>query len=387
MGELKRTSLHQVQLEAGAKLVPFAGWEMPLHFGSQIAEHQAVRDAAGVFDVSHMAQVDVIGEEAEAFLRYLLVGDVGTLEPGRALYSLALNESAGILDDLMVYRTVGATHASPDSEAPEGGRGMPRPYEDGHQSQSHPRFRIVFNASTREKLANWLEIHGERFAAEVHFRDDLAMLAIQGPSAIGLAEEAIGGKLATLDKFSVTEVGESLVARTGYTGEDGVEIMMPGTASIELWNRLGELGIHYCGLGARDTLRLEAGLNLYGQDMDESTHPLESRLGWTVAWNPDDRDFIGRKRLQEIAEVGSERELKGIRLMDKGVMRPGSEVETPSGRGVVTSGSYSPSLGYSIGLARVPAGVKGEVRVIIRGVPREARVVSPRFISMLRREK
>ena len=356
MGELKRTPLYQVQLEAGAKLVPFAGWEMPLHFGSQIAEHQSVRNAAGVFDVSHMTQVDLMGAEAEAFMRYLLVGDVGALERGRALYSLALNESAGILDDLMVYR-VG----------------------DG--------FRIVFNASTREKLANWLEVQGKRFAAKVRFRDDLAMLAIQGPSAIGLAEEAIGENLATLDKFSVTEIGESLVARTGYTGEDGVEIMMPGTAFIELWNRLGELGVHYCGLGARDTLRLEAGLNLYGQDMDESTHPLESRLGWTIAWSPDDREFIGRERLQEIADKGSERELKGIRLMDKGVMRPGSEVETPSGPGVVTSGSYSPSLGYSIGLARVPAGVKGGVRVIIRGVPREARLVSPRFISMLRREK
>lgn len=356
MGGLKRTALHQVQLEAGAKMVPFAGWEMPLHFGSQIAEHQSVRHAAGLFDVSHMTQVDITGAEAKPFLRYLLVGDVDGLEPGRALYSLALNESAGILDDLMVYRV-----------------------EEG--------FRIVLNASTREKLANWLQIHAQQFAAEVRFRDDLAMLAIQGPSAVRLAEEATGEKLAALGKFSATKVGTSLIARTGYTGEDGVEIMMPATASVELWRSLGKLGVHYCGLGARDTLRLEAGLNLYGQDMDESTHPLESRLGWTVAWRPDERGFIGRTRLQEIAEEGSERELKGIRLMDKGIMRPGSEVETPSGPGVVTSGSYSPSLGYSIGLARVPAGVTGEVRVIIRGIPRAARLVSPRFLSMLRPEQ
>lgn len=356
MGELKRTPLYEAQRDSGAKLVPFAGWEMPLHFGSQIAEHQSVRNAAGVFDVSHMTQVDVKGEEAETFLRSVLVGDVGVLEEGRALYSLALNEAAGILDDLMVYRL-------------------------------QTGFRIVFNASTRQKVLDWMALQGERFAAEIDVRDDLAMLAIQGPKAIGLAEQTFGETFAELAKFSVAQLGESLIARTGYTGEDGVETMLPAAASIDLWKRLGELGVPYCGLAARDTLRLEAGLNLYGQDMDESTHPLESRLGWTVAWTPAERDFIGKKRLGEIADSGSERELKGIRLMEKGVMRPGSEVETPSGKGMVTSGSFSPSLGYSIGLARVPAGVKGEVRVIIRGVPRVASLVSPRFISNVRQEK
>ncbi len=356
MGELKRTPLYEVQRDSGAKLVPFAGWEMPLHFGSQIAEHQSVRNAAGVFDVSHMTQVDVTGQDAEALLRSLLVGDVGVLEKGRALYSLALNEAAGILDDLMVYRLQAG-------------------------------FRVVFNASTREKLGNWMQRHGKRFGAEIDFRDDLAMLAIQGPEAVGLAGEAIGEHFAELGKFCVAQTGELLVARTGYTGEDGVEIMLPAAESIDLWKKLGALGVQYCGLGARDTLRLEAGLNLYGQDMDESTHPLESRLGWTVAWDPEERDFIGRKRLGDIADAGSEHELKGIRLMDKGIMRPGSEVQTPSGKGRVTSGSFSPSLGYSIGLARLPAGVKGEVRVIIRGVPRAARIVSPRFISNLRRGK
>lgn len=355
MGELKRTPLYSAHLDAGAKLVPFAGWEMPLHFGSQIAEHQSVRHGAGVFDVSHMTQVDVTGREAEAFLRYLLVGDVSVLKPGRALYSLVLNEAAGILDDLMVYRL-------------------------------NDSFKIVFNASTREKLANWLELHRKRFGAKARFRDDLAMLAVQGPRALDLTAQALAENLAALDKFSVTRVGASLVARTGYTGEDGVEIMMPTSDCIDCWKSLGQLGVRYCGLGARDTLRLEAGLNLYGQDMDESTHPLESRLGWTIAWNPPERDFIGRKRLQEIADRQSIRELKGIRLMEKGVMRPGSSVETASGEGIVTSGGFSPSLGYGIGLARVPAAVTGDVRVIIRGVPREARLVSPRFISMLRRD-
>ena len=355
MGELKRTPLFAAERDVGAKLVPFAGWEMPLHFGSQIAEHHSVRQAAGVFDVSHMTQVDVAGSEAETFLRYLLVGNVGALNPGRALYSLALNHSAGILDDLMVYRL-------------------------------NEGFRVVFNAATREKLANWLELQGERFDVGVRFRDDLAILAIQGPKSIRLVEAALAARISELGRFSVAQIGDSLVARTGYTGEDGVEIMMPAPHAVRLWHQLGELGVHYCGLGARDTLRLEAGLNLYGQDMDESTHPLESRLGWTVAWPPPERDFIGKERLREIANQGSARELKGIRLMDKGIMRPGASVQTREGEGLVTSGSFSPSLGYSIGLARVPAGVSGEVRVIIRGVPREARLVSPRFISMLRRE-
>ena len=347
MADLKRTPLFDTQAQAGAKFVPFAGWEMPIHFGSQVAEHQAVRERAGVFDVSHMSQVDVSGRDALTFLRSLLVGDVAALEPYRALYSLALNEQAGILDDLMVYHT-------------------------------GEIFRLVFNASTREKMARWLEIHRAGLIVDVRFRDDLAMLAVQGPEALSLAEQAMAQDFSVLAKFRVAWFGHALVARTGYTGEDGIEIMLPAEDAAPLWRRLEAAP---CGLGARDTLRLEAGLNLYGQDMDELTHPLESRLGWTIAWDPPDRDFIGRARLEEIAKVGRVRELKGIRLMEKGVMRPGAEVQTSDGLGVVTSGSFSPTLGYSIGLAYVPATAKGQVHVIIRGSPRSASIVSPRFLN------
>ena len=355
MDELKTTPLNELQREARAKLVPFAGWEMPVNFGSQIAEHQAVRESAGMFDVSHITQVDITGADAEQFLRYLLVGDVAKLEDGRALYSLTLTDEAGVLDDLMVYRT-------------------------------SDRFRVVFNASTRDKLTDWLDLRRAELLADVQFRDDLAMLAIQGPEAINLVNQALGEDFSKLAKFGVTEVGEMLVARTGYTGEDGLEFMLPGANAQSLWTRLSELGVQCCGLGARDTLRLEAGLNLYGQDMDETTHPLESRLGWTIAWSPQDRDFIGRRRLQEIADAGSERELKGIALLEKGVIRSGTKIETQVGAGEVTSGSFSPTLGYSIGFARVPAGAKGDVQAIIRGVTRKARLVSPRFLSMARRD-
>ncbi len=350
MAELKRTPLFELQAAMGAKFVPFAGWEMPINFGSQIAEHQAVRTSAGVFDVSHMTQVDVRGDDAEAYLRRLLVGDVAALDSWRALYSLALNEQAGILDDLMVY-SLGAT------------------------------FRLVCNASTREKMLHWLATHRAGYCVEAQCRDDLAMLAVQGPDAIRRAQIALGHDLTSLDKFAVVRIGDALIARTGYTGEDGVEIMLSGERSPTLWQRLQEQDVQACGLGARDTLRLEAGLNLYGQDMDECNHPLESRLGWTIAWQPVERDFIGRRRLQEIAAADKECELKGIQLTEKGVMRPGAEVQTTEGLGVVTSGSFSPTLGCSIGFARVPAAAKGAVHVIIRDSPRPANIVSPRFLS------
>lgn len=350
MGNLKKTALTGAHSEAGAKLVPFAGWKMPLHYGSQLGEHRAVRDSAGIFDVSHMTQVDITGTDAERFLRLLLVGDVAKLEAGRALYSLALTDKAGILDDLMVYRV-----------------------EDC--------FRVVFNAATRDKLVLWLDSRKAELVVALRFRDDLAMLAIQGPHAVSLAEQVLNKRLSRLGKFAVVKHAEMLIARTGYTGEDGLEIMLPGEPARALWKRFNDMGVQSCGLAARDTLRLEAGLNLYGQDMDESTHPLESRLGWTIAWNPQDRDFIGRRKLQQIATAGSKRELKGIRLMEKGVMRPGTRIETEWGAGEITSGSFSPSLGYSIGFARVPTGATGDVQAIIRGFPRKARIVSPRFLS------
>ena len=355
MGDLKQTALRGTHSAAGAKLVPFAGWEMPLHYGSQISEHQAVRESAGMFDVSHMTQVDITGRDAQQFLRSLLVGDVAKLDRGRALYSLALNDAAGILDDLMVYRVADL-------------------------------FRVVFNAATRDKLADWLERRRGEHMVDIGFRDDLAMLAVQGPEAISFAAQALNEEFSGLAKFAVMRAADMLIARTGYTGEDGLEIMLPGEAARSLWKRFNDLGVQSCGLAARDTLRLEAGLNLYGQDMDESTHPLESRLGWTIAWNPQDREFIGRRALQRIADAGTKRELKGVRLMEKGVMRPGTKIETELGAGVLTSGSFSPTLGYSIGLARVPTGAKGEVQAIIRRFPKKARLVSPRFLSMARQE-
>ncbi len=353
----RRTPLHARHLAAGGRLVDFAGWEMPLHYGSQIEEHHAVRREAGVFDVSHMTVVDVHGERAEGYLRRLLANDVARLEaPGKALYTCMLNERGGVIDDLIVYRA---------------GPGW---------------YRVVVNAATRGKDLDWMRRQAAPFGVAVDERETLAMLAVQGPAArarcLPLLPEALRAAAGALRPFHAVHEGPEgwFVARTGYTGEDGFEIILPGEAAGALWDALLAAGVRPCGLGARDTLRLEAGLNLYGQDMDEDTTPLECGLGWTVAWEPAGRDFIGRAALERQRGEGSARVQVGLVLEGRGVLRPGHEVRTPTGPGRVTSGGFAPTLGRSIALARVPRGTGERVEVLVRGRHLPARVVRPPFV-------
>ena len=349
-----RTALFDEHVAAGARIVEFAGWDMPLHYGSQIAEHHAVRTGAGIFDVSHMTVIDIGGPDAVAFLRRLLAGDVARLvAPGRALYTTLLNDAGGIVDDLIAYR-------------------MPQGY------------RLVANASTRARVLGWL--HGQ-VAGEVSIAErELAMLAVQGPRAITTCT-GIGAMraAASLARFEAAFAGGWAIARTGYTGEDGLEIMLPNREAPGLWRQLLAAGVRPAGLAARDTLRLEAGLNLYGQDMDESVSPLASNLGWTVHWLPEDRHFIGRRALERERSAGAASKLTGLALTVKGVMRRGQRVITEAGNGTVTSGLFSPTLGYSIALARLPVEASQAADVQIRDRRRRARIVRPPFAGSGRR--
>jgi aminomethyltransferase len=353
MGE--RTPLYGEHQRHGARIVDFGGWDMPLHYGSQVDEHHAVRADAGLFDVSHMTVVDVEGRDARPWLQRVLANDVARLQaPGKALYSCMLNEAGGVIDDLIVY------YLAPD------------------------RFRMVVNAATRAKDLAWLEQHARGTGLRVQERPELAMLAVQGPNACSkaavlLPADARAAALG-LKPFTCLQSGELFVARTGYTGEDGWEIILPGSQAAESWRTLVAAGIRPCGLGARDTLRLEAGMNLYGQDMDESTSPLESGLGWTIAWEPAERDFVGRKALEAQRAAGPARKFVGLLLEDRGVLRAHQRVVAPAGEGEVTSGGFSPTLGRSIGFARVPAAAGEHVEVDVRGRMLKARVVRPPFV-------
>ena len=351
----RRTPLFKLHQELNARIVDFGGWDMPVQYSSQIGEHHAVRRAAGVFDVSHMCVVDLKGERVRACLEQLIANDVGKLKsPGKALYSCMLNEAGGVLDDLIVY------------------------YLD------ESFFRAVVNAGTRDKDLAWIRAHAGAFGVQVSERADLAMLAVQGPEARAKAAQLLppvqASSALALDVFVGRQLGPWFVARTGYTGEDGFEIMMPAEDAVPAWKSLNSLGVASCGLGARDTLRLEAGMNLYGNDMDERTHPFESGLGWTVALKGE-RDFIGRGALEEIVRTGSPRKLVGLVLEDRGVLRSHQRVIVPGGgEGEITSGTFSPTLERSIALARVPAATEAAVQVDIRGKLLNARVVKPPFV-------
>ncbi len=350
-----RTPLYQCHLDAGAKIVDFAGWDMPINYGSQIAEHEAVRSDAGMFDVSHMTVVDVSGADARAYLQHLLANDVGRLQlPGKALYSCMLNQQGGVIDDLIVYYL-----------------------RDGF-------YRVVINSATREKDLAWLDRQAQGYAdLVIKFRDDVALLAVQGPNArdqaIGLFEDYQQERLRQLARFQGAEFDDCFVARTGYTGEDGFEIMMLAEQMPELWQRMLAAGIVPCGLGARDTLRLEAGMNLYGADMDETTTPLVSGLAWTVALG-DARDFIGKQALLDQQAAGIQQSFVGLLLLDKGVLRNHLKVVTPLGEGEITSGSYSPTLQRSIAMARLPAGAEGRVEVEVRNKMLSAEIVKLPFV-------
>ena len=351
----QRTPLYDLHLALGAKMVDFGGWDMPLHYGSQVEEHHQVRRECGVFDVSHMCVVDVSGSQAKAFLQRLLANDVARLEnPGKALYSAMLNEQGGVIDDLIVYLT-------------EGG------------------YRLVVNAGTRDKDLAWMHAQAGDFDVQLRERRDLAMLAIQGPKARArvceLLSQARAALIHELKPFQGLPEGDWFIARTGYTGEDGLEIVLPVTEVVSFLNDLVGAGISPIGLGARDTLRLEAGMNLYGQDMDEQVSPLAANMAWTIAWEPAERDFIGRTALQAQRAVGCSSKLVGLVLEERGVLRAHQVVRVEGiGDGEITSGSFSPTLNKSIALARVPAATGDRAEVEIRGKWYPVRVVRPGFV-------
>lgn len=351
---LQTTALHAKHLESNAKMVDFHGWEMPLNYGSQIEEHHAVRRDAGMFDVSHMTIVDVQGADAKAYLRYLLANDVAKLKkPGKALYSGMLNEAGGVVDDLIVYFF------------------------------TEQSYRLVVNSATREKDLNWLEKVAEGFDITRTVRDDYAMIAVQGPNAKEKAGTVFSAEqqaaVVDMKPFFGVEAGELFIATTGYTGETGYELMVPVASAGDYWDKLLSAGIQPCGLGARDTLRLEAGMNLYGQDMDETISPLAANMGWTITWEPEDRDFVGRAAITEQKVAGTE-QLVGLVMTQKGVLRSGLKVRSGESEGVITSGTFSPTLGHSVAMARVPANVGETVEVEIRKKWVKVNVVKPGFV-------
>lgn len=351
----QRTPLYNKHLDANGKMVDFAGWEMPINYGSQVQEHKQVRTDAGMFDVSHMVVLDLSGDKTKAFLRYLLANDVAKLkENGKALYSGMLNHDGGVIDDLIVYFIA----------------------EDF--------YRVVVNAATREKDLKWISQHADTYEVTIKERSDLSMIAVQGPNSREKVHSFLNAetvqKLSNLDVFFGLEIDDYFYARTGYTGEDGYEIMIPNEKVSEYWDKLISSGVKPIGLGARDTLRLEAGMNLYGTDMDESVSPLAAAMAWTIAWEPDDRDFIGRKALEIEKEKGPQFKLVGLILEDKGVLRGHQKVITEHGEGEITSGSFSPTLGQSIALARIPAAAKDKCHVEIRGKHLAAKIVKPQFV-------
>lgn len=352
---LKTTPLNMVHRAAGARMVDFGGWDMPVNYGSQIEEHHAVRRDCGIFDVSHMLVVDIEGTGTRNFLRRALANNVDKLTvPGKALYSCLLNESGGVVDDLIAYF-----------------------FRDDF-------FRLVVNAGTADKDIRWLEDLAKRFEAAVHItpQRDRALLAIQGPNAREVFWKVFpDARAATeaLTPFNAALANGMMVARTGYTGEDGFEIAFNAGRAEETWTKLVAAGARPAGLGARDTLRLEAGMNLYGQDMDDAVSPLDAGLAWTVDLKTP-RDFVGRAALEE---QGKSSEFLGLVLTDKGgVLRAHQRVIAPGGDGEVTSGTFSPTLSQSIALARLPMGTKAgdTVQVVVRDKPLAARVVKPPFV-------
>ena len=355
----QQTPLFEQHQACGARMVDFHGWMMPLHYGSQMDEHHVVRNDAGMFDVSHMTIVDLRGARTREFLRYLLANDVAKLtQPGKALYTGMLNASAGVIDDLIVY------------------------------FMTEDFFRLVVNSATREKDLAWIKQHAQPFGVELTERDDLALIAVQGPQAQQKAQTLFTAAqrevVAGMKPFFGVQSENLFIATTGYTGEAGYEIAMPNSQAADFWQKLLAAGVKPAGLGARDTLRLEAGMNLYGQEMDEGVSPLAANMGWTIGWEPTDRDFIGREALEAQREKGTEK-LVGLIMTEKGVLRNGLTVrftdeQGQPQQGIITSGSFSPTLGYSIALARVPAGIGEQAIVEIRNREMPVKVTKPIFV-------
>ncbi len=351
----KHTPLYPNHVKMNGKMVDFAGWDMPIHYGSQIEEHHHVRNDAGMFDVSHMTVIDMRGPQVQTFLKYLLANNVAKLAtPGKALYSCMLNEKGGVIDDLITY------HMSADW------------------------FRTVVNASTRDKDVAWITQQAKPFNVQIDVQDQLAMIAVQGPTArdkaLSIMQDSLRAKAQALKPFFATTDEGFFIARTGYTGEDGFEILLPAADAPTFWDKLAATGVKPCGLGSRDTLRLEAGMNLYGTDMDEDISPLEAGLGWTIAWKPMERDFIGRKALENLRN-STKYKFVGLVLEGKGVLRNHQKIIVEGiGEGEITSGTFSPTLGHAIAFARVPLATEKKCLVEIRNKQVAARVVKPIFV-------
>ncbi|MDK1288599.1 glycine cleavage system aminomethyltransferase GcvT [Pseudoalteromonas umbrosa] len=350
-----KTVLHAKHLEAGAKMVDFHGWEMPINYGSQIEEHHAVRQDAGMFDVSHMTIVDVKGADAQAFLRKLVANDVAKLTvAGKALYTGMLNEQGGVIDDLIIYFF------------------------------TETDYRLVVNSATREKDLAHIGSVAADFDVTVTERPEYAMIAVQGPNAkektATILNDEQRAAVEGMKPFFGAQAGKLFIATTGYTGEAGYEIVVHNDDAAELWQQLLDAGVRPAGLGARDTLRLEAGMNLYGSDMDETVSPLAANMAWTIAWEPEDRDFIGRKVVEQQRADKSTDKLVGLVLESKGVLRGGSKVIVEGGEGVITSGTFSPTLGFSVALARVPRSTGETAQVEMRKKLVDVKVVKPCFV-------
>ena len=351
MIQSNKTTLHSSHIKLGAKMVNFSQWEMPITYSSLIEEHHAVRKSAGIFDVSHMAVFDFNGGDQIGFFKKIFANDIQKIaNENKALYGVLLNEGGGILDDLIIY------HAN-------------------------DKFRLVSNCATREQNSDWYKKYAAGFGVEVTERKDMGILAIQGPQAIKkiLAMDEISSLVKELKPFGCMFSDDHLYARTGYTGEDGLELIVPNDVIVNLWELALAHGCAPIGLGARDTLRLEAGLNLYGNDMTVNTHPYESNLAWTIDMKDESRNFIGKQALLSIDRAKCQK-IIGVVLNDRGVLRPGYEVTHAQGKGIILSGTYSPTLEASIGLARVDQGYGATGRVMIRNKELNINFVSPRFL-------
>lgn len=351
---MKYTPLYQAHIDAQGKMVDFGGWEMPLNYGSQIEEHHQVRSDAGMFDVSHMTVVDFKGTQAKVFVQTLIANDVEKLKTeGKALYSCMLNESGGVVDDLIVYYI------------------------------NDEDYRMVINAGTTEKDIAWINLQAQSFDVSVEPKFDLAMIAVQGPNArekVFAAMPGVENIAGELKPFNAASLGSLFIARTGYTGEDGFEIMLPDKSAEFTWKMLLEVGVKPCGLGARDTLRLEAGMSLYGSEMNDEVSPLEAALSWTVDLSNEDRQFVGRKALEELKNEGAKNTIVGLVLEGKGVIRNHQKVVTSLGDGEVTSGTFSPTMGKAIALARVPIDATGSCEIEMRNKLVSAKIVKPPFV-------
>ncbi len=360
---LKRTPLHERHVSAGARMVDFAGWDMPIQYEGILAEARAVRANAGIFDVSHMGRVEVTGKDAASFLHRIVTGDVAGMSIGRARYTFVCNEAGGIIDDTIVYRL------------------------------GDERFLLVPNAANSVEVLAWLARWREAWGCAVEMNvvtEETALIALQGPSAQAMLQPGCAADLSSVRPFRCVETqvfgAPALVGRTGYTGEDGFEMALPGAQAADVWRRLAAAGASPCGLGARDVLRLEAGLLLHGSDMDSAVTPLEAGLERFVSW--DTGDFIGLEALRQARSGGLSRKLVGFRLLARGVPRHGNDVlQGDAVVGGVTSGTQSPTLDTGIGLGYVELGASGpgtRLAVDIRGRRVEAEVVELPFYSRRR---